>query len=115
MSTPGKIVQLGTAMTSRGKLEMVAVREAHERTDTPRRAMSPEEIQSMIDGAVMGGTPGGLLLMRILSMPAHEKAQVLNHAASDDPLILWFALLPKHVRAEFVNAALHDLKERAVT
>lgn len=110
---PGRIVSLGTVMTPQGKLEHVAVRAPFERTDVPRKTMTPQEARAAVDNAVMRGTPGGLLLARILTMPEHEKLQVIEQAMKEDTLILWFALLPKAVRAHFVQAAMNDLKETA--
>lgn len=110
---PGRVVSLGTMLSPRGKLEMVAVKAPYERTDVPRKGMTPEEIGKLVDQAVMGGTPGGILLARVLMMNEADKAQVLQHAAKDDPLVLWFALLPKTARAEIVNAALREMSENA--
>lgn len=109
----GRIVSLGTVMTPKGKMEHIAVRAPHERTDVPRKSMSPEEARAAVDNACMRGTPGGILLARILTMPEHEKLQVIEHAMKEDTLVLWFALLPKAVRAHFVQAAMNDLKETA--
>jgi hypothetical protein len=52
------------------------------------------------------------MVMRILSMTPEERRLIAGDAAVQDPMVVWFAMLTREERAEFVRSAEHDLKER---
>lgn len=106
----GRVVSFATVVTPRGSLRTTAVMTAPERTDRPRSEMTPEQVQALLDNATERGTEGGYLLAKILAMPPEERLQVLQKAVNEDPLVLWFALLPTNARQQIVNAAFEVLK-----
>ena len=102
MSQPKEpeLVQFATVLQPHGGLQVLP---------PPKRT---EAIREPIPEPVGGGTRGGLMAMRILSMSDEDRRAVAAEAASRDPGVVWFAMLTVAERAEVIRAAQHDLKER---